>query len=78
MKGSYVNICIIDDEFPKPDYLRKAGVFNKGVEAEVLYKIAFEEEWGSNLRYLQELIKEIALSESKKKKALDLLYKITN
>lgn len=72
MKSSYVNICLIDDEFPKPDYLRKAGVFNKGIEAEVLYKIAFEEEWSSNLRYLQELIKEIAFSESKKKKNIDL------
>lgn len=64
MKNKPITVFLIDDEFPKPDHLRRQGVFNRGITTEVLYRLAVDEEWNSNLIYLQQLIKDVVSSDA--------------
>lgn len=73
MKNEPVKLFLIDDEFPKPEELRKKHVFESGVPTEVLYHLAINEEWVPNLRFLQDLIKNIVSSQACKEKLIELV-----
>jgi len=72
MKNSPIKVFLIDDEFPKPDALRKNGVFNTRIPTDILYKLAVDEEWNSNLLHLQQLIMDLVTSQSCKEGLVEL------
>lgn len=73
MKNKPIQVFLVDDEFPKPEHLRKEGVFNSGISTEVLYRLAVDEEWSANLLYLQQLIKDVVSSQACKEGLVELV-----
>jgi len=69
--NSVINVFLIDDEFPvNPEFVERE-IYNRAISSDELYHLSISENWGA-LHFLQELIKNIVVSEPCKNELINL------